>query len=110
MPWRIVEVVAGDERPEDLTDSELVGVSVLLTQEAGVLGGLLLGPLAFLMFFISGVSGSDRNRKCPNCAEFVKAEAKICKHCKTELPPLVSMRAADGSDRPTRPPTGPIKR
>jgi len=47
----------------------------------GVLGGLLLGPLAFLMFFVTGVSGSDRNRKCPFCAEFIKAEAVVCKHC-----------------------------
>jgi len=59
------------------------GFSVL----AGVLGGLLLGPLAFLMFFVSGVSASDKNRKCPFCAEFVKAEATICKHCRSELPP-----------------------
>jgi hypothetical protein len=54
---------------------------------AGILGGLLLGPLAFLMFFISGVSKTDQNRKCPQCAEFVKADAKICKHCRSELPP-----------------------
>jgi len=47
----------------------------------GVVGGLLLGPLAFLMFLVSGVSGSDRNRKCPFCAEFIKAEAVVCKHC-----------------------------
>lgn len=47
----------------------------------GVIGGLLLGPLAFLMFFISGVSGSDRNKKCPHCAEWIKVEATVCKHC-----------------------------
>lgn len=47
----------------------------------GVLGGLMLGPLAFLMFFISGVSGSDQNKKCPHCAEWIKAEATVCKHC-----------------------------
>lgn len=53
----------------------------------GVLGGLLLGPLAFLMFFVSGVSKGDRQRKCPYCAEFVKVEAIVCKHCHKELPP-----------------------
>ena len=51
----------------------------------GVLGGLLLGPLAFLMYWVSGVSAADKNRKCPYCAEFVKAEATICKHCKQPL-------------------------
>lgn len=70
----------------------------------GIIGGLMLGPLAFLMFFITGVVGGDTNRKCPHCAEFVKAAAKICKHCHQPLPPLVSMRPADGSDRPARPP------
>ena len=25
-------------------------------------------------------------RKCPLCAELVKIEAKICKHCKSDLP------------------------
>lgn len=61
---------------------------------AGILGGLLLGPLAFLMYFISGVSRSDQNRKCPQCAEFVKADAKICKHCRTELPPPAVVKYA----------------
>jgi uncharacterized Zn-finger protein len=49
---------------------------------AGVLGGLLLGPLAFLMFWVTGVSGE---RKCPYCAEYVKAEAVICKYCGSAL-------------------------
>ena len=53
----------------------------------GLLGGALLGPLAFLMFFVSGVSSGDQQRKCPFCAEWVKPEAKVCKHCHKELPP-----------------------
>lgn len=57
------------------------GFSVL----GGVLGGILLGPLAFLMFFVSGVSKTDRNRKCPYCAEFVKTDAKVCKHCRRDI-------------------------
>ena len=31
---------------------------------------------------------SGELRKCPYCAEIVKAEAKICKHCGKELPEL----------------------
>jgi len=68
----------------------LVGalIGVLASQKrgfhlaVGILGGLLLGPLAFLMFFVSGITGKDdRMVKCPHCAEFIKAEAKVCKHC-----------------------------
>lgn len=51
----------------------------------GILGGLMLGPLAFLMFFVSGISRSEATKKCPYCAEFVKGDAKFCKHCHREL-------------------------
>lgn len=67
----------------------LIGVAAAqkrgFSQAAGILGGLLLGPLSFLMFFVSGVSPSDRSRKCPNCAEFIKADAMVCKHCGREM-------------------------
>lgn len=54
----------------------------------GILGGLLLGPLAVLMFFISGISAADSNRKkCPHCAEWIKGEAVVCKHCHREVAP-----------------------
>lgn len=47
----------------------------------GIIGGLLLGPLAFLLFFVSGITSADQRAKCPHCAEFIKAEAAVCKHC-----------------------------
>jgi len=52
----------------------------------GAIGGLLLGPLAFLMFFVSGITRSNEQKKCPYCAEFVKSEAIVCKHCGKDLP------------------------
>lgn len=52
---------------------------------AGVVGGALLGPLAVLMFFVSG--GKNQLKKCPFCAEWVKPEATTCKHCHNDLPP-----------------------
>lgn len=61
---------------------------------AGVLGGLLLGPFAFLMFLVTGVSKNDRNKKCPHCAEFIKADATICKHCHQPVTTMPKPRVA----------------
>lgn len=52
----------------------------------GIIGGLLLGPLAVLMFGVSG--GGGQRRKCPACAEWIRGAATICKHCHTRLPPV----------------------
>ena len=49
-----------------------------------VVGGILLGPLAVLMF---AIAPSKEQRKCPHCAEWVKAEATVCKHCHKDIPP-----------------------
>lgn len=52
---------------------------------------LSLGPLAFLLFAVSGVSRGEKNKKCPHCAEWIKAEAKVCKHCGRDVvAPVVS--------------------
>lgn len=63
----------------------LIGLSAAkrngFSQAAGALGGALLGPLAVFMYLVSGVTADDRSTKCPHCAEFIKAEAKVCKHC-----------------------------
>lgn len=56
--------------------------------------GVLLGPLGFLISLV--VSKNDEvveqksistgtTKKCPFCAELVKKEALICKHCKSDL-------------------------
>lgn len=66
-------------------------LGVLAAQKRGfnvvgaALGGALLGPLAFLMFFMSGLVSSDKKKKCPFCAEFVRQEAIVCPHCQREI-------------------------
>jgi hypothetical protein len=72
----------------------LIGVSAAqkkgFSTTTGVISGLLLGPLAFLMFFVSGVfSASEQQRKCPYCAEWIRPEASVCKHCHKDVPPVV---------------------
>ncbi|MEX2272575.1 MAG: DUF3862 domain-containing protein [Vicinamibacterales bacterium] len=57
----------------------------------GAIGGWLLGPLAFLLFFVSGiVSSKEQQRKCPFCAEWIRPEATVCRHCHKEVPPLTT--------------------
>jgi len=44
--------------------------------------------LLFRYFHTSGHQSEQGNRKCPLCAETIKREARLCKHCKSEITPL----------------------
>lgn len=59
--------------------------------------GVLLGPLGIILALVTKTDHQaverDRistglERKCPMCAELVKAEAVLCKHCGSELPKI----------------------
>ena len=62
----------------------LIGISAAqrrgLGTATGIIGGLLLGPFAVLMYFASG-----NNRKCPGCQKWVDKKAVICPYCRTDL-------------------------
>jgi hypothetical protein len=53
-----------------------IGLKKGLNPAIAVLGGILLGPFSLLMVFVS-----SETKKCPKCAEMVKKEAAVCKHC-----------------------------
>ncbi len=46
----------------------------------GIISGILLGPLALLMFLCS-----EGRKKCPFCANKIKKQVRICPHCKKAL-------------------------
>ena len=57
---------------------------------AGIIGGLLLGPLSVLLFWVS-----SSKVRCPHCAEWIHKQAAVCKHCGREVaPPAPSISSA----------------
>ena len=52
----------------------------------GVLAGLMLGPLAFLLFLVPGFAmDAVHPRRCPYCAGSVASDASVCHHCQAIL-------------------------
>lgn len=53
--------------------------------------GVLLGPIGLLMAFFTSDNEQEKNfrngntKRCPYCAEYVKQEAIVCKHCGRNL-------------------------
>jgi hypothetical protein len=60
--------------------------------------GFLVFPIALIHSLVTSknIEGLEQraldsgNRKCPSCAEMVKVEAKVCKHCGNDLEPYVA--------------------
>ena len=57
-------------------------LSALLSPVIGILLVLVFAP-------------SDQTRKCPHCAESVKRDAKVCRHCGRDLPQDASSAAEE---------------
>ena len=47
----------------------------------GFVEGFALGWFAFLLFGAIVTEAEAVRRRCPQCAEWVKVEARVCKHC-----------------------------
>jgi hypothetical protein len=69
----------------------------------GCIGGFLLGPIGIILALISSADReklaerekemeedkitSGELKKCPYCAELIKSQALVCKHCSRDLTP-----------------------
>jgi hypothetical protein len=71
---------------------ELAASARGLRRWAGFLLGFLLGPIGILVILAFPIDwGALRSRdptyrRCPECAEFVRLEARRCRYCGSNLP------------------------
>jgi hypothetical protein len=68
----------------------LVGILVLLVQTSGGQTVRKLGPDSRL-----GVLNGEQVLKCPKCAEWIKVEATVCKHCGQDVAEHVRSTLSD---------------
>jgi hypothetical protein len=60
-------------------------LAVVLSPLVGIIAAAVVSPNTPGMEAKQIESGESR--KCPHCAELVKIDAKVCKHCGRDLPP-----------------------
>lgn len=58
-------------------------IAVILSPLIGFIIALVVSPIR--EHTEARAIDSGDLKKCPNCAELVKTEAKLCKHCRSEL-------------------------
>ncbi len=49
------------------------------------IAGLLVGPFALVVASLPPVVREGQFKKCPRCAEIIRAEATRCRHCAVEF-------------------------
>ena len=67
--------------------------------------GLLIWPVALIHVLVAQPNTkaveaerirSGESRKCPHCAELIKAEAKVCRFCGRDVPPIEPKPVGEG--------------
>ena len=49
------------------------------------IAGCLIGPFALLVVLLPMAVKPGVTRKCPQCGEIIRFEARICRHCQSTL-------------------------
>jgi hypothetical protein len=65
-------------------------LSMILTPVLGLIIAIIVEP--DIDKLVEKAISTGKRRKCPYCAELVKNEAKICKHCGKEIAKLIQFR------------------
>ena len=64
----------------------IIGIWAVRLQRSvvlGVLGSFFLSPLVVGIYYL--IVGPKNIKKCPDCAETIKKEAKVCRFCHAQL-------------------------
>lgn len=75
-----------------LTSGTLALLAALIAHSKGrfalgwFLAGLLIGPFALIVAFLSPIVREGRYLQCPVCAEVVPEGARRCRYCSEEMP------------------------
>ena len=75
-------------KKKGLDPTPYFALAIVLTPLVGIIAALVAKPRAEALEQQRLASGIER--KCPFCAELVKAEAKVCRFCGKDLPPMES--------------------
>lgn len=73
-------------------------LSMLTSPIVGIIVAMIVRPTQKVKE--SWAIESGENRKCPFCAELVKSEAIVCKHCGRDLPPQDKVVGSPRADCP----------
>jgi hypothetical protein len=52
--------------------------------------GLLVGPFGLIVAVLKDVERENYTKKCSKCAEVVKHDAVVCRHCGAQLEPAMA--------------------
>ena len=68
-----------------------IGVGYVASRRPGfsvvscVVAGMVLGPLAALLFWLPAGPGGSSEAACPYCSNQIPAGARLCQHCRAIL-------------------------